>query len=39
MPFWDVDFPSTVGGGGDTLGEDAVDEEPLLARARNEKGG
>ena len=33
MPFWDVDFSGTGGGGGDSVGENAVDEEFLFTRA------
>jgi hypothetical protein len=33
MPFWNVDFAGTDGGEGDPVGESAIDEEFLFARA------
>jgi hypothetical protein len=38
VPFWDVDFSGTGGGGGDSVGENAVDEEFLFTRAGKGKG-
>ena len=38
MPFWNVDFSGTGGGGGDSVGEYAVDEKFLFTRAGKGKG-